>query len=266
MRAKDTSIFVRELLGGSGQSSQGARREKLTVKICGTRNAEAAEAAIQAGADLIGIILVTGRKRCVSTETALEISKVVHNTPRSSQLNQPPSASQKADSYFSYSSRHLTHPSRAQLVGVFLDQPLEYVLGQQRLLNLDIVQLHGSEPIEWARLIPVPVIKSFKPAGPSSLGIGTTGYHASPLLDSGIGGTGEQLDVSDLKACLERDASLRVILAGGLDPQNVGATLSSLGDLNNRVLGVDVSSGVEENGLQSIEKIQDFVRAAKAVS
>lgn len=265
MRAKDTAQFVKELLGGSNESIEPSTSKKPFVKICGTRSAEAAKTAINAGADLIGIILVTGRKRCVSTETALEISKVVHNTPRPSPLQQqqtPPG--KKAENYFTHSTRNLLHPNCAQLVGVFLDQPLEYILEQQKLLNLDIVQLHGSEPIEWARLIPVLVIKTFKPTGPGSLGIGSTGYHAIPLLDSGIGGTGKQLALSDLKSCLERDPNLRVMLAGGLDAQNVHSVLESLGELKDRVVGVDVSSGVEENGVQSLEKIVEFVAAAKS--
>lgn len=263
MRAKDTAQFVKEVLGGADDSLRTTKPKDLLVKICGTRSAEAANAAIDAGADLVGIILVTGRKRCVSTETALEISKVVHSTPGPTKSQQQISSSSSAENYFTHSTRHITHPSRALLVGVFLDQPLEYILEQQKLLNLDIVQLHGSEPIEWARLIPVPVIKTFKPSGPSSLGIGATGYHTIPLLDSGVGGTGKQLALSDLKTCLERDPNLRVMLAGGLEAANVQSVLESLGELREKVVGVDVSSGVEDNGVQSLEKIRKFVSAAK---
>src|SRR5215469_460675 len=82
MRAKDTLAFVSELLGGEGKNVRHAGSEELLVKICGTRSGAAAKVAIEAGADLIGIILVTGRKRFVSTEIALEISKTVHETQK----------------------------------------------------------------------------------------------------------------------------------------------------------------------------------------
>ena len=264
MRAKDTAAFISELLGGGERNVEHARSDELLVKICGTRSAAAAKVAIEAGADLVGIILVTGRKRCVSTETALEISKTVHETRRTrskSQQDQSEQSPKAAKNYFKHSARHLSHPDRALLVGVFLDQPLEYILEQQKKFNLDIVQLHGCEPVEWARQIPVPVIKTFKP---NSAGVGMTGYHAASLLDSSVGGTGKQLEVKDLQACLTRDGNVRVMLAGGLDPQNVVNVLESLGEVSERVIGVDVSSGVEEGGQQSFDKIREFVNVAKS--
>jgi anthranilate synthase / indole-3-glycerol phosphate synthase / phosphoribosylanthranilate isomerase len=265
MRAKDTTQFIAKLLSGQEKPTPPSisPRVPLLVKICGTRSAKAAKTAVEAGADLVGIILVTGRKRCVSAETALEISQEVHGTAKpvkshpSTTLHAPLAANA-----FDYSSGQLVHPKRALLVGVFLNQPLEYILEQQKLLNLDVVQLHGSEPIEWANLIPVPVIKSFKPGEP---GLGCRSYHALPLLDSGIGGTGQQLELKDVQKCLQSDAGVKVLLAGGLNPDNVAAALQQLGDLRDRVLGVDVSSGVEDNGEQSLDKIEAFVKAAKGI-
>ncbi|KAK0352333.1 anthranilate synthase / indole-3-glycerol phosphate synthase [Friedmanniomyces endolithicus] len=274
MRAENTAKFIAELLGGGGDVVERKNeKKKLLVKICGTRSAEAARTAIEAGADLIGIILVTGRKRCVSTQTALKISSVIHGTtkpssssPASSAASAPaPPMPTKATSYFEHTATHLLqHPSRALLVGVFQDQPLEYVLEQQRLLDLDIVQLHGSEPLEWATLIPVPVIRSFKPSGSASIGLGTRGYHCMPLLDSGAGGTGEKLAVEGVKEVLGRDEGLRVMLAGGLNRDNVKAVVDGLGELGGRVVGVDVSSGVEgSDGEQDSRKITAFIQAAK---
>jgi len=264
MRAKDTLAFVSGLLGGEEKSVRNARSEELLVKICGARSGVAAKAAIEAGADLVGIILVHGRKRFVSTETALEISKAVHETRKirsKIQQHQSRQSPKVATNYFDHSARHFSHPDRALLVGVFQDHPLEYILAQQKLLDLDIVQLHGSEPVEWTRQIPVPVIKTFKP---NSAGIGTTGYHGACLLDSGMGGTGKQLDVKDLRECLIGDGNVRVMLAGGLNPHNVASVLESLGEVSERVIGVDVSSGVEEGGQQSFDKIREFVNAAKS--
>jgi len=264
MRAKDTTNFISELLGGNSEQIKSRTSEHLAVKICGTRSAEAAKAAIEAGADLIGMILVTGRKRCVSTETALAISQTVHNTPKATSSHAKSSAAgtEKAVSFFEHKGAYaLQHPSRALIVGVFQNQPLDYVLEQQRLLNLDIVQLHGQEPLEWASIIPVPVICAFKP---NDAGIAARGFHSLPLLDSGAGGTGEQLDMSTVVDVLRKDDGLHVLFAGGLNPDNVAKTVQSLGDQAEKVVAVDVSSGVETDGEQDLEKIRAFVKAAKA--
>jgi anthranilate synthase/indole-3-glycerol phosphate synthase/phosphoribosylanthranilate isomerase len=264
MRAKDTAKFIAELLGGDEKSIKAKPQRKLLVKICGTRSAEAASAAIQAGADLVGIILVKGRKRCVTTETALQISEVVHGMQKTSGAITDTSieASGKASSFFAHTAaHHIQHPKRALLVGVFQDQPLDDVLAQQKLLNLDIVQLHGSEPLEWASLIPVPVIRSFKPG---HHGLASRGFHSMPLLDSGSG-SGKQLDIASVKDLLKGDEGLRVLLAGGLDPDNVAQAVEAVGDNKYQLAGVDVSSGVEVDGEQNLDKIRAFVSAAKAV-
>ena len=262
MRATDTAAFCNRLLGGAEKVSQHFEESSLLVKICGTRTSEAAKAAIEAGADLIGIILVEG-KRYVSRDTALTISKTVHETAKPSRgnitestINVPPVATE----YFAHTSNFLRRADRALLVGVFKNQPLSYVLDQQRLLNLDAVQLHGAEPIEWASLIPVPVIHRFGPKDPE---LGRRGYHTLPLLDSAAGGTGQMLDLAAVQMTLDSDPGLSIILAGGLNPENVGNVLQQFRSHGSRVVAVDVSSGVEKDGAQSLERIRDFVWAAK---
>jgi anthranilate synthase/indole-3-glycerol phosphate synthase/phosphoribosylanthranilate isomerase len=262
MRAKETASFVSELLGGSIRDSV---RSTPLVKICGTRSPEAARAAIEAGADLIGIIQVEGRKRRVSDEVALQISQVVRSTPRPAK--QLAADSQKNPNYsstefFDYSSGVLRHPTRALLVGVFAGQHLSYILEQVRKLDLDVVQLHGSEPVEWASLIPVPVIRKF---GVGEPGVARRAYHSLPLLDSGAGGFGEMLDLSAVERTLGSDDGLRIILAGGLNPDNVADTVKKLGASARKVVGVDVSSGVETDGAQDLDKIRAFVKAAKGI-
>jgi anthranilate synthase/indole-3-glycerol phosphate synthase/phosphoribosylanthranilate isomerase len=262
MRASDTEQFIAELLGGSTTKSS-QMSPNLMVKICGTRSAEAAQAAVEAGADLIGMILAPGLKRTVSAETALAISEVVHRVKKphiskSALLADPKAAS---DFFEHGASRFISADDRALLVGVFRNQSLEYVLEQQRLLNLDIVQLHGQEPVEWAKLIPVPVLKAFNP---HDHGIGSRGYHALPLLDAGSGGSGQQLDLSDVKKVFGKDHGIKVVLAGGLNPENVQSILSGLEEYRDCIKGVDVSSGVEEDGKQSLDKIRAFIKAAKS--
>lgn len=261
MRAADTSAFISELLGGNTEQVPVLARGPPLVKICGTRSEEAALAAIEAGADLIGIILVEGRKRLVSDDVALGISRVTKSTPRPNSVFEK-TADVTSRDYFDHSVTVLRHPTRALLVGVFQDQPLSYVLAQQQKLGLDVVQLHGSEPLEWASLIPVPAIRKFAPGEP---GISRRAYHALPLLDSGAGGSGELLDQSNVQKVLDSDDGLRVILAGGLNPDNVVEKIKAFGESGRKVVGVDVSSGVETDGSQDLSKIRAFVKAAKGI-
>jgi anthranilate synthase/indole-3-glycerol phosphate synthase/phosphoribosylanthranilate isomerase len=264
MRASNTAQFIAELLGGS--TAETTRRSSAPmVKICGTRSAEAAKTAIDAGADLIGMILAPGLKRTVSAETALAISEVVHKTKKPQITKSALLADAKAASdFFEHgASRLVSSEDRALLVGVFRNQSLEYVLEQQRLLNLDIVQFHGQEPVEWAKLVPVPVLKAFNA---QDHGIGSRGYHALPLLDAGSGGTGQQLDLSEVKAVFARDDGVKVVFAGGLNPDNVQKALAGLDEYRDRVKAVDVSSGVETDGQQDLEKIRAFIKAAKSLN
>ncbi|KAF7911300.1 uncharacterized protein EAF01_002807 [Botrytis porri] len=260
MRAKDTALFIRELLGGSTTQVKPASGS-LLVKICGTRNAETATEAVKAGADLIGMILVPGRGRHVPYKDAIAISKAVHQAQQTTGTVVSDRVSNQASDFFSNAASNISS-HRPLLVGVFQNQPLEEVLELQKAYDLDIVQLHGDEPLEWANIIPVPVIRSFKPG---QVGLGRRGYHTIPLLDSASGGSGQKLDITEVKATLNEDQGLRVILAGGLNAENVAEAVLSAGDVGDRVIGVDVSSGVEENGAQSIEKIKAFIKAAKSV-
>lgn len=209
---------------------------------------------------MIGMILVPGTKRCVSHETALAISKAVQDSRSRGQFAQPELPPDVAQDFFAGAKRTLTGKGAA-LVGVFMNQPLQEILEKQILYSLDIVQLHGREPVEWAHLIPVPVIRKFQPGEP---GLGLRGYHTIPLLDSGSG-SGQQLDHAAVRKDLEKDKNLGVLFAGGLNPDNVAKSVSAIGPLSARIVGVDVSSGVEEAGQQSLDKIRAFVKAAKSI-
>ncbi|PMD53714.1 anthranilate synthase [Hyaloscypha bicolor E] len=260
MRASDTAQFIRELLGGS-EAILKSEPGQLLVKICGTRKAETAAEAIRAGADLIGIILVPGRGRHVLYKDAVAISKVVHESRITTGRVVSDRISRQASDFFANAASNISS-HRPLLVGVFQNQPLEEVLELQKAYELDIVQLHGNEPLEWANSIPVPVIRTFKPSQPE---LRRRGYHTVPLLDSGIGGTGQKIDMDDVNSVLAKDPELRVLLAGGLNPENVAHAVRVAGELGDRIIGVDVSSGVEENGIQSVAKIHAFIKAARGV-
>ncbi|KAH6969677.1 hypothetical protein HG530_013979 [Fusarium avenaceum] len=261
MKAPDASVFISQLCSGSEPLAKNETASSLYVKICGTRSAEAALKAAESGADFVGICLVPSAKRCISHETALAISEALHTYPSTGKYeSQAAEVDNKAKDFFEAAAQRLRSP-RPQLVGIFQNQPLSEVLEKQKQYSLDLVQLHGDEPVEWASLIPVPVVRCFKPG---QVGIARRGYHTVPLLDSGSG-SGKLLNVTNVQAVLESDPELRVFLAGGLNPDNVAESVKALGPLADRVIGVDVSSGVEEDGKQSLDKIAAFVKAAKEI-
>jgi anthranilate synthase / indole-3-glycerol phosphate synthase / phosphoribosylanthranilate isomerase len=262
MRANDTKAFVTELLGGSALSTAPAK-QPLSVKICGTRTPEAAKVAIEAGADYIGMILVPGRTRFVPEETALAISRTIRTTVKRkiSPVRESAADNVQATEFFDYAAKTLPHPDRALLVGVFLNATLDHIIEQVHKLDLDIVQLHGSEPLEWSRSIPVPVFRRF---APGEIGLLTRAYHSLPLLDSGAGGSGSRLDLNGIQKVFEADPSAKAILAGGLTPDNVLEALNSLGSCKSNIVAVDVSSGVETEGKQDLKKIVAFVENAKS--
>lgn len=122
-------------------------------------------------------------------------------------------------------------------VGVFVDTPPEGVLAQMQTARLQVAQLHGAEPPEWAEEIRrfFPVIKAFKLSGPASPE--WLSYPADALMVDGVSpGSGQSYPL-DWIAPLRPHP--RLIIAGGLTPHNLQPVL----DL--KPYAVDVSSGVE---------------------
>jgi anthranilate synthase/indole-3-glycerol phosphate synthase/phosphoribosylanthranilate isomerase len=252
MRAKDTKAFIAELLGTPAAATTKSTHETI-VKICGIRTPEAAVMAASAGADLLGMIFVPGRKRTVSVDEAIAIAKAVRGKDyqHSNTVSSSPSTSW-FDHWFEWIRNH---PRRPLLVGVFQDQPLEEILSIQASVPLDLVQLHGSEPLHYASLIPCPVIHAFPISSPL---IHTPQLHAISLVDAGSttvqGGTGEVVDWTKVKTLTGP-----VMLAGGLTPENVARAVEVSG-----AVAVDVSSGVEDaKGGKDPELVKKFVSEAK---
>ncbi|BGP28857.1 anthranilate synthase / indole-3-glycerol phosphate synthase [Rhodotorula toruloides] len=308
MRANDKGAFVRELLGlssstaassivnGAAQAVQAAAsaivgavtgnstslsRKAPLVKICGLKTSEAALTAADAGADLLGLIFVPGSKRNVSLTQAGEIISAVrarHAGPK--QAEAAAAALDTSDWFSLQASRISAHPRKPLFVGVFQNPSLETVLSTVDAVGLDLVQLHGSEPTHWARLIPVPVIRAFHvdekaeadAEEAAQLREATRpGFHALPLLDTKVskdkgalsGGAGRVFDWAVAKRLVssrvqEGHRDLPIVLAGGLDAANVKEGVQTV-----RPFAVDVSGGVETNGEKDLDKIREFIRLAK---
>lgn len=260
MRSADKARFVDELLGKNRTAKVQTKTHPL-VKICGTRTVEAAKVAANAGADLIGLIFAEGRRRTVSVETASEIVAAVRANLDSAASLASHDSNHTSNDWFSLQLDVIRSSRKPLFVGVFQNQSLATILHAKVHVPLDIVQLHGDEPLEWCQLIPGPVFRAFDTTEPA---LSKVGLHSLALLDAtsecGVkGGSGTTLDWSNAKAIISSNQDLPVILAGGLNPENVREALQSTG-----AIGVDVSSGVETDGEQDLAKIESFIRNAKS--
>lgn len=238
------------------------------VKICGVTLPEHVAAARAAGAAFIGLMFAEQSRRRLTVEQARRVVAALpcHEQPPLPALPLP--AGHTGALWFERCAAALDSliERRGPLrVGVFADQPASLVNSIADTLALDLVQLSGEESWEDCLLIRRPVIKTERVApGEPATAIAAraeAGTASLLLLDTAVpghlGGTGHAFDWRVGREVAER---LPVMLAGGLTPANVGEAIGTV-----RPWAVDVSSGVESNGVKDIEKIAAFVAAARAV-
>jgi phosphoribosylanthranilate isomerase len=196
------------------------------VKICGMTTEEDALLAVAMGADAIGFIFAPSVRQ-VAPARAADIAKRL--------------------------------PPEIVTVGVFRDEAPQRVVDIVNAAGLRAAQLHGHENPEetaWVRTrVPV-VIKAFPGGDPQLAHAASYGADAI-LLDSASPGSGRVFDWSLAEGA---PSGLRVILAGGLTPDNVTEAIERV-----RPWGVDVASGVEaEPGVKDPTLVRRFITAAKA--
>ena len=194
------------------------------IKMCGLSRIEDIEAANAIKPDYIGFVFAEISKRKVS---ALEASKL----------------KSKLD-------------PAVKAVGVFLDDKLDFVASMLNLGIVDVVQLHGSEDeayIEKVRKITnKPIIKAFIIRSEEDVKRAERSTADFILLDGGKG-EGRAFDWSLLK-----EIKRPYFLAGGLNPDNVGDAVKAL-----KPFAVDVSTGIETDGVKDREKMTAFAGAVR---
>jgi len=199
----------------------------VRVKICGVTREEDAELAVSLGADLIGLNFYPPSPRSLTLEQARSVRVVIGN--------------------------------RCAVAGVFVNAARSYVAQRLRELRLDYLQFHGDEDDDALSGWPVRVIRAVRQKGAISADAIERCRADYVLLDTWhpqlFGGTGQARAL----AGLEQLALGRVILSGGLHPENV-AQAAAL-----RPYGVDVASGVEAApGIKDAAKLRSFILNAKS--
>lgn len=197
----------------------------MFVKICGTTSEEDALLAVAMGADAIGFVFAPSPRQ-VAASLAADIVKRL--------------------------------PPEVLTVGVFRNESPQRVVEIVNRTGLKAAQLHGGETAEHTRWVRerVPfVIKGFAAGDPAVRRAGDYGADVV-LLDSPRPGSGQVFDWS----LAEAPSRARVLLAGGLTPDNVGDAVEQV-----RPWGVDVVTGVEaEPGRKDAPKVRAFIANAKA--
>jgi len=199
----------------------------VRIKVCGIIHPDDAEAAVAAGVDLVGLNFVPRTPRCLDLRRAEAISERV--------------------------------AGRVERVAVFRDASWEEIERVIRRIDVERVQLHGDEPPEDVEQVDLPVIKAIRGADKEA----AERYPGTILLldhPTEGGGRGRAWNWSDATPLI--DEGHDVILAGGLDPRNVGQVLADLGDL--LPWGVDVATGVEGDAYRKDPaKIAAFIEAVR---
>ncbi len=213
------------------------------LKICGLREVEHALVVAEAGAEFLGFVFVEGVRRQLTPERGAEI---IAGYRKKQGLGGP------------------------KLVGLFANQPADFVNRVAADCGLDYAQLCGDErPEYWERIEPG-IIKQIKVRPGIADAIERTNSQVDeviaaghrPLLDAyepgHLGGTGTSFDWSIARAIA---SDREVVLAGGLTPDNVEKAITTVAPW-----GVDVSSGVETDGVKDEAKIRAFAAAVRHVA
>ncbi len=198
------------------------------IKLCGLSRLCDIEAVNALSPEYIGFIFAAKSKRYISPERAAALKK---------QLN----ASVKA-------------------VGVFVNEKPEVIAALLQNGTIDIAQLHGSMEDETyikqlRGLTDKPIIRAFRIDTEQDVAKAETSSADYVLLDSGSGGTGTVFNWN-----LIRNINRQFFLAGGLDPDNVELAVKRL-----KPYAVDVSSGIETDGVKDITKMRQFVRTVRRI-
>ena len=198
---------------------------RTRIKICGITRPEDADAAVEAGADALGLVFYPPSPRAVNVDQAVD---AVGNVP-----------------------------AFVSVTALFVNPTVEEVQTVLDSVRIDIIQFHGDEDDDFCRQFKRPYIKALRVRQASDVVASCLRFPGALaiLLDSykpGVpGGTGETFDWS----LIPETPPKPIILAGGLEPENVASAITQI-----RPFAVDISGGVEASkGIKDHSKIEEFV-------
>ncbi|HEU4506056.1 MAG TPA: phosphoribosylanthranilate isomerase [Nitrospira sp.] len=210
-------------------------RQSVKVKVCGITNAEDAWTAVEAGADALGFIFYKQSPRYVVPAVA---SRIIAELP-----------------------------PLIVTVGVFVNEGMATVRSIMDTCGLAMAQLHGDENASYCHELSRPSMKALRLKDRGSLLAlaeyqgrgGVRGFVLDTFSELAYGGTGQ---VTDWALAADVAKSARVLLAGGLTPDNVTEAIRTV-----HPYGVDVNSGVESApGKKDPAKVRAFLEAVRVVS
>lgn len=203
---------------------------RTRVKICGITRVEDARAAINSGADALGLVFYSKSPRYVELSVAANIARNIGPF--------------------------------VTIVGLFVNAEAAQVREAVRTVGLDLLQFHGDEDEAYCAQFEMPYIKAIRMSPELDVKEVVTKYPSARgfLFDAWskdkYGGTGETFEWERLSSLKESaDTDIPFILAGGLTPENVGQAVAAV-----KPYAIDVSGGVEQSpGIKSPELIQQFI-------
>jgi len=201
---------------------------RTRIKICGITRPEDARAAVELGADALGLVFYGPSPRCVTVEQAWEIARLV--------------------------------PPFVILVGLFVNESKLTVRRVMEAVPIQLLQFHGEEEESFCRSFHAPYVKAARVRPGLDLVKYAESYPSAQglLFDAwveGYGGGGKTFDWS----LIPRNLPLPLVLSGGLDADNVAGAVRSV-----RPWAVDVSSGVEAaKGIKDAAKIAAFIAGVR---
>ncbi|MCA1590829.1 MAG: phosphoribosylanthranilate isomerase [Acidobacteria bacterium] len=205
----------------------------MNVKICGVTNASDARAAVEFGADAIGLNFCPHSPRFLTVDEASAVIDVI--------------------------------PGAVEKVGVFVNETIDNMRSLAYSLSLDAIQLHGDESVALVKTLrgalDCKIIKAFRVSSEFAHEAAAAFPCDAVLLDglsnNAFGGTGTKFDWEIARRL--KNFVPNIYLAGGLTPESVAAAINIV-----RPFAVDVCSGIEKaKGVKDLDRMKLFIDRAK---
>jgi len=201
---------------------------RTRVKVCGMTRLQDVQDAVNGGVDAVGFILHADSPRLIDIDLAAKIRKEI--------------------------------PALVNVVGVFVNASHEFITKCSIDIGLNLVQLHGEESPGFAESLQMPYVKAVRAKSKQQVVEASKQFSSArallldPYIKGQHGGTGQLLPE---EVWPHTEVNMPLILAGGLDPNNIATRLDLL-----RPFAVDINSGVEDApGKKNSSKLRDCLEA-----